>query len=233
MINSIVHFVKQFWYRKKNRRNCIFEGKTEIDGSDRFEGKNRITNGTRVLNCSLGYGTYIGEESFIKNTNIGRFSCIANYVYTICGTHPIEEIVSIHPAFFSTKRQAGFSFVDKDIFEEYNYLDKENSISIYIGNDVWIGTGAKIMEGVKIGDGAVVAAGAVVSKDVPPYSIVGGVPAKIIGQRFTTDQQTKLLRFKWWDKEIAWIEENAHLFNNIDVFLEYISTCIDNKENFR
>lgn len=68
-----------------------------------------------------------------------------------------------------------------------------------IGNDVWIGTGAIILKGVNIGDGAVVAAGAVVTKDVPPYTIVGGVPANVIRKRFSDELTERLLAVKWWE----------------------------------
>ena len=71
----------------------------------------------------------------------------------------------------------------------------------HIGNDVWIGLNATILDGVTIGDGAIVAAGAVVTKDVPPYAVVAGVPAKIIKYRFTESQIDFLLKFRWWEKD--------------------------------
>ena len=85
----------------------------------------------------------------------------------------------------------------------------------------------KIMDGVSIGNGAVVAAGAVVTKDVPPYAIVGGVPAKIIKYRFTPDQIEFLQQFKWWNMPEDWIRENWQLFDNIQKFAEKFTRDVE------
>ncbi len=79
----------------------------------------------------------------------------------------------------------------------------DNKGDIVIGNDVWIGYDAIIMSGVKIGDGAIIGTRAIVTNDVPPYTIVGGIPAKIIKKRFSDDIISKLLKIKWWD----WTDE--------------------------
>ena len=93
----------------------------------------------------------------------------------------------------------------------------------HIGNDVWIGLNATILDGVTIGDGAIVAAGAVVTKDVPPYAVVGGVPAKIIKYRFTESQIDFLLKFRWWEKDRKWIQQNYKRFQDIESFIEAYS----------
>ena len=87
-----------------------------------------------------------------------------------------------------------------------------------IGNDVWIGEDVKILGGVTIGDGALVAAGAVVIRDVPPYTIVGGVPAKVIKSRFEPSQVEFLLKFQWWNKDEDWIKNNVEKFQDITQF---------------
>lgn len=205
--------VKQAVHRYKARRSCSFEDNVIIDSFDRFEGMNRLTMDVTFLT------SFIGNRSFIKNTKIGRYTCIATDVMTVAGSHPTSKFVSIHPAFYSTRKQSGFTYVSEDKFSDFSYIDKDQKFTVVIGNDVWIGSGVKIMEGVTIGDGAVVAAGAIVTKDVPPYAIVGGVPAKIIGHRFDEETIEKLLEMKWWEKDQAWIKKHADKFDDVEKLL--------------
>ncbi|MBF8779534.1 CatB-related O-acetyltransferase [Pseudomonas fulva] len=94
---------------------------------------------------------------------------------------------------------------------------------VVIGNDVWVCTAATILSGVTIGDGAVVATGAVVTRDVPPYAIVGGVPAKVIGYRFAQDVRERLLKLAWWNWPHEEIIEIAPLLSvpDLQAFFEY------------
>ena len=94
--------------------------------------------------------------------------------------------------------------------------------NVKIGNDVWIGFNVTIQSGVTIGDGAIVGTNALVTKDVEPYAIVGGTPAKVIRYRFDEETINKLLEIKWWDWDLEKIHENRDLLNdqNIDKFLE-------------
>ena len=208
----------------KNRSLCVFDADTVIDKNVRFEGGNSIQEKARVLNSELGYGTYIGANSFICNTVIGRYCCIGGNVKTIVGNHPVRQFVSVHPAFYSLRKQSGFTYVTEEKFSDFHYIDEEKRISVMIGNDVWIGENASVLEHVVIGDGAVVAAGAVVTKDVPNYAIVGGVPAKILGYRFDEKTIEFLERVKWWEKPQSWIKEHAELFESIEKFEEFLNT---------
>ena len=167
--------------------------------------------------ASIGRNTFIGENSFLPNCLIGRFCSIAEDVRVISLTHPSSVYVSTSPSFYSTACQNGQTFVNENKFEEILTVDKQNAI---IGNDVWIGTKVLIKGGVKIGDGAIIAMGSIVTKDVPPYSIVGGVPAKVLKYRFTEEQIEKLKTIKWWDKPETWLKDNVDCFSNIDAFLE-------------
>jgi tetrahydrodipicolinate N-succinyltransferase len=106
--------------------------------------------------------------------------------------------------------------------KEYELPDKEGIIMI--GNDVWIGAGALILSGVTIGDGAIVGAGSVVTHDVPPYAVVGGVPAKIIRFRYNKDQIEALLKIAWWNWNIEKIKANMdYFYGEIDAFIEKFS----------
>ena len=218
-MKKLLKRVKQAVHRYKVRELCSFEENVIIDSFDRFEGMNRLTTDVTLLTSSLGYASYIGNRSFIKNSKIGRYTCIATDVMTVAGSHPTSKFVSIHPAFYSTRKQSGFTYVCEDKFSDFNYIDENHKFTVMIGNDVWIGSGVKIMEGITIGDGAVVAAGAIVTKDVPPYAIVGGVPAKVIKYRFDEETIKKLLELKWWEKDQAWIKSHADDFDDVEKLL--------------
>jgi len=209
--------IKRIFFALKNRKKKIKLMKgCNIAQRSTFEGCNVIGKATK-FDGSIGFGSYMGANCEIS-AKIGRYCSIAENVKVVIGNHPSTVFVSTHPSFFSTKAQAGFSYVDKPLFEEFTYAD-DNGNFVVIGNDVWIGYGVSIMSGVTIGDGAIVAAGAVVTKDVEPYSIVGGIPAKIIKYRFSKDEIDYLLKIKWWDKSQDWIKSNAYLFSNVSDFV--------------
>jgi len=184
--------------------------------NDYFGGRNYLSEGTEVFNSSIGFASYTAPNARLYNMRIGKYCCLGPEIDTIYGEHPTSSFVSVHPAFYSLRNQNGFTYVDSNKFKEYRFADEK--YSVVIGNDVWIGKRAMILEGVTIGDGAIVAAGAVVVKDVPPYAIVGGVPARVIKYRFDQEQIDFLLKLKWWDKDEKWIEKHAYAFSNIKVF---------------
>lgn len=208
-------FINLYYRIKFAKKNLVLHKRAYITGRDSyFEGYNCIGSNS-LFHGTIGYGSYIGKDSELDAT-IGRYCCISNRVYTVSGTHPTKDFVSIHPSFYSTKKQSGFSYVTKDTFEETRQNPIDCRTSVYIGNDVWIGCNVTILGGIKIGDGAIIAAGAVVTSDVEPYSIVGGVPAKPIKKRFTDEQIEFLIDYKWWDKSPTWLAENYSLLQNIE-----------------
>ena len=217
MVKTIKKKLKLLYIKYKNRhKNVVISNHSFVDVCSEFEGCNVIHANTKFKGV-LGYGSYIGLNSCIFG-KVGRYCSIGGNVNVINGNHPTSDFVSTHPAFFSTFKQAGFTYVSKSCFQELKYADQKMKYDVVIGNDVWIGHGVTILGGITIGDGAVIAAGAVVTSNVPAYSIVGGVPAKIIKYRFCQSDIDFLCNFKWWDKSPRWIQENVECFKNIDTF---------------
>ncbi len=184
------------------------------------EGMNQIGSHAHFAGY-LGYGSYIGPQCSII-AKIGRFTSIAPRVTINPGRHPFTyPFVTTHPAFYSIRKQK-FSFVDSNYFDEIGYADAECKYSVIIGNDCWLGEGCFIAGGVKVGDGAIVLAHAVVTKDVPPYAIVGGVPARIIKYRYSNEVINKLIEIGWWNKDAKWLKKNSALFRDMSNFLHYL-----------
>lgn len=204
----------QALYWKLVRRNllryklCHFKADflSNATRSTNFEGYNKLHGSCSISNSSLGLFTY-ASASKICNAEIGRFCSIAPNVKIGGGKHP-TKFPSTHPAFYSTRAQSGKTFTTEDHYREHE--------KVIIGNDVWIGSGAIILDGVTIGDGVIVAAGAVVSKNIPPYHIVGGIPARHIKKRFSDEHIEGLLRLKWWDWPIEKLSHHLELFQSED-----------------
>lgn len=213
-ITSPLKFAWRLWQSIRLRKRDIrISPWARWNGSTSLEGHNTVSSGVRIGHTRVGRFTYIRRDCDLAFCEIGSFCSIACCVKVVRYRHPADTFVSTSPAFFSTLGQCGKTFVKENLYDEQQLVEGRSAI---IGNDVWLGEDVKIIEGVRIGNGAIVAAGAVVTKDVPPYAVVGGVPAKVIRYRFTDEQIAFLEQLQWWNKSEAWLEEHAREFSNIE-----------------
>lgn len=150
-----------------------------------------VGRGTQMKDSQMGDYSYITEWGHVIWTIIGKFTNIANGARINPGNHPTWRACQHHALY----RAAAYGLGE----DEGDFFAWRKDHWVTIGHDVWIGHGVTITAGVTIGDGAVVGAGAVVTKDVEPYTIVGGIPAKLIRRRFSEAQGEALQQIAWWD----------------------------------
>jgi acetyltransferase-like isoleucine patch superfamily enzyme len=215
MRNYLIRYLKEprlFFSDWKNEVRVSLSANARGCG---FEGKNKIYPRARVSGSFLGRGSYVGPQSQLPRCKIGRYCSIGPEVLVLGGTHPVDEKMSTHPCFYSLVKQAGFTYVKEQLYEEFLFCSPEKNYYVEIGSDVWIGARVIILGGVRIGHGAMIAAGSVVTKDVPDYAIVGGVPAKQLRFRFSEKFRANLLKERWWERDENWILENIDRFSNL------------------
>lgn len=196
--------------RNKRRFHGIvrFNSSVRIAEGSSFEGSGSIGDGSSFAG-RMGYGSYMCEDCHIVG-EIGRFTSIAAEVRSAQGIHPTgPPFATTSPMFYSLRKQTTTTFSTEQRFEELRPPVK-------IGNDCWIGARVFLAGGITVGDGAVILAGAVVTKDVPPYAIAGGVPARILRYRYDPETIDFLLQAKWWDKPLEWLRDNSHLLCDIE-----------------
>jgi carbonic anhydrase/acetyltransferase-like protein (isoleucine patch superfamily) len=179
---------------------------SSVDGCS-VEPHVRIAAEAVVRGCKIGGCTYIGTDTYITGTEIGKFCSIGPACRMGLGKHPTREFVSTSPVFFSIGRQCGTTFAQENAFCENE--------PIAIGNDVWIGANVFVADGVTIGNGAIIGAGAIVVRDVPDYAVYGGVPARLLRYRFERSQIEWLQEFKWWNRDPEWLRANHCAFSSV------------------
>ncbi len=171
-----------------------------------------------VRSSTINRFTYLSDAK-VNNSIVGSFCSIGHQaIVGGLGKHPVNWL-STHPVFYSDRQQVSLALCFQSYFEE--------SLPVIIGNDVWVGARAIILDGISVGHGAIIAAGSIVTKNVPPYAIVGGVPARIIRYRFDAREIDLLLETKWWEWPVSKIKAMAHIIRTSDVNnLVEMSRCI-------
>jgi len=207
---SYMHELKEYSRIKKENPTCNFYSGAALDYTSKLEKYVVLFNNVKVVNSTIGESTFVQKKSSITEATIGKFCSIAQNVQIGLGNHP-TSMVSTHPAFYSNTQPLAKSYSTGDFFSPYKHTS--------IGHDVWIGANAIVLDGVSVGTGAIIAAGAVVTKNVEPYAIVGGVPAKIIKYRFDKETINRLLRSQWWNLPENDLCKLWPLFSNPEKFL--------------
>lgn len=195
-----MEYIVQKLFRKIFNRPCIKESKIDATA--------KIDVGTVIANSTLGKYSYVGEHSSMIHTKVGAFTCISNYCAIGGGTHPIKW-VSMSPVFNTSGGIIKKKLGAKE-FEPFS--------DVIIGNDVWIGSHVLVKSGVTIANGAVVGMGSVVTRDIGPYEIWAGNPARMIRKRFDDTLIEKMQQICWW--------------NLTDEKLEQLAPCVDNPCEF-
>jgi hypothetical protein len=147
---------------------------------------------TMLLDVEMGDYSYVVNDSQMTYTTIGKFCSIAAMTRINPGNHPMHRATQAHFTYRASAYFAGES-------DDTEFFEWRKNHRVHIGHDVWIGHGAIVLPGRTVGTGAVIAGGAVVTKDVAPYTIVAGNPARPIKRRFSASAEERLLRLAWWD----------------------------------
>lgn len=212
MINRLLDRVSWVLYRrliiKHHNKGFLASPFSFAYKNCKFSEFNTLLSNTSLYNTTLGNYTYIAGAE-ISNTSIGAFSSIGpNVKIGGFGNHPVNWY-STNPIFYSLNSPQKISFSDKNYFNEFK--------PVVIGNDVWVGANVLVLDGIVIGDGAVIGAGSIVTKDVKPFEVVAGVPAKHLKFRFPKEEIEMIRQNPWWNKDISFYKKNAFIFRNNNV----------------
>lgn len=204
----VLHYLKGSVKNLFNPRISLF---SIISANAKVDKTAYIYRGVKAKNAVIGEHSYIAANTDIENAEIGKFCSIADHCRIGMSGHSLQ-CISTSPIFTQKLNALQEKWVENDVFD-YKGIEER----VYVGNDVWIGSHVLIKGGVTIGNGAVIGAGAVVTKDVPPYAVVGGVPAKVIRYRFSEDIVKFLEELEWWNLPESELKKHIELFQKEEV----------------
>lgn len=203
----MIKYIIGFFLNLLNPAVSLF---AKIDNKSIISRKAKVYGHVQVTHSTMGDYSYVGRNSRIIHADIGKFCSIASETKIGMGTHTLDKI-STSPIFTEAKNGTKHSWVKESAVNPFK--------KVTVGNDVWIGVRVMVMGGIRIGDGAVIGAGSIVTKDIPPYAVVAGVPAKVIRYRFPQEQIEALMAHPWWELPEDKLKDHIELFQdseNID-----------------
>ena len=209
---SKFHFIKGFVKNLFNPRISIL---SFVSADNDIHPTVAIYRKAKVKLSTIGAYSYVGNDTDVECADIGKFCSIADHCRIGMGGHKLV-MLSTSPIFTEAVNGTKTQWVDKDV----HAVEDKRAI---LGNDVWVGSHVLINGGVTVGNGAVIGAGAVVVKDIPPYAVVGGVPARVIRYRFSEDVIAKLEELQWWDMSEDKLKEHIALFQKENVTVEEVT----------
>ena len=195
--------------KKLTHKNVSF---FSIWSNSTFTKTSEIRRFTKLKSCSIGRYSRINPGCNLANTVVGNFTAIGRDSSFGLGQHPMNYVSTQN--IFYLKNNMNNDWVKPIYFPTNN---------IKIGNDVWIGVQSLVMDGVEIGDGAVIGARSVVTKNIPPYAIAVGQPAKVIKYRFSPEIVERLLQIEWWNLSDVEISEKIGFFRESEITLDILN----------
>lgn len=189
------------------------------DTASSFTKFSEIKRFAKLHHSHIGKYTRVNAFCQFARVTIGNFSAIGVNTLMGLGRHPLNY-ASTQSIFYKNNNMKN---------DWVKPIDFEQGLAIHVGNDVWVGRNCTVLDGVTIGDGAVVATGAIVTKDIPPYAIAGGVPAKVIKYRFSEEIIERLLEIKWWNFSDEEITTHIEFFRNPDLTIDKLNAYFPKK----